>query len=114
MTCLPQKYLPAAGPFIDIKNLVSTFPKLTYQLCMLDAFFDSQLSSFSIDFDGMTSNAIDELNKDIRRTIRATLRTKASPPPNDYLKSAESFLAAYDHLDEVSSSLLLSAISHRV
>jgi len=45
--------------------------------------------------------AVAELDKDIRRSIRATFRTKASPPPAEFLKSPESFLVGWSHLEEV-------------
>lgn len=61
------------------------FPALTYQL-----FFDSQ-----------TDAAVAELDQDIRRTVRATLRTVASPPPDTFLTSNVSFLSAWDSVEEV-------------
>ncbi|KAG6816120.1 hypothetical protein H0H87_008470 [Tephrocybe sp. NHM501043] len=78
-------YISAAGPFVPIKHLVTVLPKLTYQL-----FFDSKLNA-----------ATAELDRDIRRTVRATLRTVDSPPPDAYLQSADSFLAAWDDIDEI-------------
>jgi len=65
---------------------VPIFPSLTYQL-----FFDSQ-----------TDKAAAELDKDIRRTTRATLRTAKSHPPASFLKEEHSFLAAWDEVEEVS------------
>ncbi|KAG6910174.1 hypothetical protein DXG01_012623 [Tephrocybe rancida] len=78
-------YIPAAGPFVPTKHLVAALPKLTYQL-----FFDSKLDAATI-----------ELNKDIRRTVRATLRSVDSPPPDAYLQSADSFLDAWSHVKEI-------------
>ncbi|KAG5351745.1 hypothetical protein C0989_005042 [Termitomyces sp. Mn162] len=78
-------YIPTAGPFVPVRQLVSAFPRLTYQL-----YFDSKLDA-----------AVAELDKDIRRTIRATLRTVDSPPPDAYLRSADSFLDAWSHVDEI-------------
>ncbi|RDB20271.1 Bifunctional epoxide hydrolase 2 [Hypsizygus marmoreus] len=72
-------YIPAAGPFVPLKHLVTALPKLTYQL-----YFDSK-----------TDEAVAELDQDIRRTLRATLRTVDSPPPDEYLTSPDSFLAAW-------------------
>ncbi|KAG6861437.1 hypothetical protein C0995_000277 [Termitomyces sp. Mi166 len=78
-------YIPTAGPFVPVKRLVSVLPKLTYQL-----YFDSKLDA-----------AVAELDRDIRRTIRATLRTVDSPPPDAYLRSDGSFLDAWNHVDEI-------------
>lgn len=68
-----------------MKNLVDRIPSLAYQV-----FFDSQAEA-----------AVAELDKDVRRTVRATLRTIASPPPDDFLKNEKSLLAAWDGVDEV-------------
>ncbi|KAJ3738966.1 Alpha/Beta hydrolase protein [Lentinula detonsa] len=78
-------YIPSAGAYIPIKHLTAAIPKLTYQLY----------------FDGKTAEAVEELNKDTRRTVRATLRTKDSPPPDDYLTSPHSFLDAWGHVEEI-------------
>lgn len=80
---------------MPIKDLSSQFPTLTYQV-----FFDRK-----------TKEAVRELDADIRRTTRATLRTVASPPPSHFLKSAESFLAAWDDVGEVSCLQHYSAFS---
>ncbi|KAF8806818.1 alpha/beta-hydrolase [Phlegmacium glaucopus] len=78
-------YIPAAGPFIPIKKFTPIFPTLSYQI-----FFDSE-----------TDAAVAELDQDIRRTIRATLRTVASPPPDTFLKSNVSFLSAWDGVEKI-------------
>ncbi|KAK7045492.1 hypothetical protein VNI00_007745 [Paramarasmius palmivorus] len=78
-------YIPAAGDFVPIKHLVSALPKLAYQLF----------------FSGKTQEAIAELDKDIKRTIRATLRTGASPPPASFLTSPDSFLDAWRDVEEI-------------
>lgn len=78
-------YLPAEGPFVPVKELVPFLPALNYQL-----FFDQE-----------TGKAVRELDADIRRTIRATLRTVASPPPSDFLRSSESFLVGWDDVKEI-------------
>jgi soluble epoxide hydrolase/lipid-phosphate phosphatase len=70
---------------VPIQGLVGVLPKLTYQI-----YFDSKLDA-----------AVAELDQDIRRTIRATLRTVDSPPPDEYLKSPDSFLGAWGHVKEV-------------
>jgi hypothetical protein len=64
---------------------VKAHPRLTYQL-----FFDKQ-----------TSAAINELDRDIRRTLRGTLRDVASPPPESFLTSRDTFIGAWDGVDEV-------------
>lgn len=78
-------YIPAAQPFVPIKQLTSLFPTLTYQV-----FFDLQ-----------TDMAVAELDQDIRRTVRATLRTVASPPPDTFLKSNDSFLSAWGGVENI-------------
>ena len=70
---------------LSIEALIAALPKLTYNL-----YFMSE-----------TDKAIAELNKDIRRTIRGTLRSLASPPPNSFLRSKTSYLKAYKHLEEI-------------
>ena len=56
---------------------------------------------YQLYFDRKLDAAIAELDHDIRRTIRATLRTVESPPPDEYLKSSDSFLDAWGHVKEV-------------
>ena len=79
-----MQYLPSTGDFVPIKELVPALPTLTYQL-----FFDSQ-----------TDAAVAELDRDIRRTARATLRTVTSPPPDHFLKDENSFLSAWGDVEE--------------
>ena len=76
---------------------VAAHPRLTYQL-----FFNRQ-----------TSAATAELNRDVRRTLRGTLRDVASPPPDSFLTSPDTFLGAWDDLDEVcfSDPLVLGTMS---
>ncbi|KAF5371997.1 hypothetical protein D9615_008132 [Tricholomella constricta] len=80
-------YIPSAGPFVPVKHMVSALPALAYQV-----YFDSELDT-----------ATAELDKDIRRTVRATLRTVDSPPPKTFLLSNESFLDAWGHVEEIPS-----------
>ena len=70
-----------------MKELTPLFPTLTYQI-----FFDSQ-----------TDVAVVELDQNIRRSVRATLRTVTSPPPDAFLKSNKSFLSAWDGVEQVSA-----------
>lgn len=79
------QYIPASGPFIPIAKLVPSFPALSYQL-----FFEDH-----------TAAAIAELEKNVTRTMRATLRTVDSPPPAAFLKSPDSFLSGWDDVDIV-------------
>lgn len=81
----PSQYIPSAGPLAPMEHLVAALPKLGYQL-----FFNQD-----------TPGAIAELNKDVRRTIRGTLRTVASPPPDEFLKSHLSFLDGWKDVAEV-------------
>ncbi|KAI0303058.1 alpha/beta-hydrolase [Russula brevipes] len=60
-------------------------PRLAYQL-----FFDEQ-----------TPAAIDELNRDVRRTLRGTLRDVATPPPDNFLTSRDTYVGAWDGVDEI-------------
>jgi len=78
-------YIPSSGPFIPVKHLLSRFPAFAYQL-----FFDSQ-----------PDTAVAELDKDIRRTVRAVLRTIKSHPPAAFLKDKDSFLAAWNEVEEI-------------
>ncbi|TDL17638.1 alpha/beta-hydrolase [Rickenella mellea] len=78
-------YISAAGPFIPIAALIDQLPRLTYQL-----FFSDN-----------TSEAIAELDRDIRRTLRATLRSVDSPPPESFLTNKESFLHGWHETPEI-------------
>ncbi|KAI9512737.1 alpha/beta-hydrolase [Russula earlei] len=78
-------YIPAAGPLVPKEAQVAAHPRLAYQL-----FFNKQ-----------TSAAIAELNRDIRRTLRGTLRNIASPPPDNFLTSPDTYLGAWDGVDEI-------------
>ncbi|EGO01415.1 hypothetical protein SERLA73DRAFT_103194 [Serpula lacrymans var. lacrymans S7.3] len=78
-------YLHSAGPFVDNTQLMQTMPRLAYQI-----FFENH-----------TTEAISELNKDIRRSLRATLRTVASPPPDNFLTNTTSYMGAWSTLDEI-------------
>jgi soluble epoxide hydrolase/lipid-phosphate phosphatase len=83
---IPKQYLPGAGDeMIPVEKLSKALPKLSYQS----------------HFEKRTSQAAAELNKDIRRTIRATLRTVGSKPPDAFLRSRTSFLKAYRHMDKI-------------
>lgn len=64
---------------------MTAHPRLAYQL-----YFDKQ-----------TSVAADELDCDIRRTLRGTLRDVASPPPDSFLTSRDTYLGGWDGVDEV-------------
>ncbi|KAF5361510.1 hypothetical protein D9758_006213 [Tetrapyrgos nigripes] len=78
-------YTPSAGNYTPVSALTSVLPKLTYQLY----------------FDQKTAQATEELNKDIRRSVRATLRTVDSPPPDDFLKSSDNYLDAWENYKEI-------------
>ncbi|KAF7354667.1 Bifunctional epoxide hydrolase 2 [Mycena sanguinolenta] len=78
-------YIPSASDFVPIEHLVVALPKLSYQL-----FFNQN-----------TQEAIAELDKDVRRTVRATLRSVTSPPPDDFLRSKESFLGGWADVTEI-------------
>ncbi|KAG1840929.1 Alpha/Beta hydrolase protein [Suillus subalutaceus] len=78
-------YLHAAGPFADSAQLAAVMPKLAYQV-----FFENH-----------TTEAVAELNKDIRRSLRATLRTVNSAPPDSFLTSTSNYLSAYDNIPPI-------------
>ncbi|KAF8604921.1 alpha/beta-hydrolase [Ceratobasidium sp. AG-I] len=79
-------YLPANGPFMPTEHMVPHFPKLAYQLY----------------FAQKTKEAYAELEKDIRKTLRAVYRTAATKPPAKFLTSTDNLLEAYGEgeLDE--------------
>lgn len=81
--------MPSAGPRVPTEALVKAHPRLTYQL-----FFDKQ-----------TSAAANELDRDVRRTLRGTLRDVASPPPESFLTSPDTYIGAWDGVDEVCFSV---------
>ena len=76
---------------MPVEELAKVLPRLTYQVY----------------FEKRTADAVKELDSDIRRTLRATLRTVASPPPEAYLKSHTDFLSAYDDIHVSSRALYL-------
>lgn len=83
--------MPFVQPFLPIANLVPQFPMLGYQVY----------------FDKMTDQAILELNQDVRRSLRATLRTVQSPPPSGFLTSKTSYLTPWDGVAEVRKNILI-------
>jgi len=85
-------YIAAVGEFTPAEQLAAFLPSLSYQIY----------------FEKDTENAVAELNKDIRRTIRSVYRTIESPPPEEFLKSSKDFLTAYE--DEIPHSSCLSEI----
>ncbi|KAF8632815.1 hypothetical protein AX15_001675 [Amanita polypyramis BW_CC] len=72
-------YVPAGPIFTPVSHATRYFSRLTYQV-----YFDEKMDS-----------AIAELNKDVRRTLRATYKTLKNSPPDAYLTSKDSFLDAY-------------------
>jgi soluble epoxide hydrolase/lipid-phosphate phosphatase len=78
--------MPCAGPFVPTQALAAAHPRLAYQV-----FFDTQ-----------THEAAAELERDIRRTLRGTLGPVNFPMPEDFLTSSDTFMGAWDHVEEVS------------
>lgn len=78
-------YNAAVGQYTPITALALLIPHFAYQV-----YFAEQ-----------TSTAIAELNTDIRRTLRATLRTVASPPPSGFLTSNSSYLDAWKNVSTI-------------
>lgn len=72
-------YIHAAGPFTPTSALVEQLPRLAYQLYFQDK----------------TDAAVKELDKDVRRTLRAVYRSVDSPPPEKFLTSTDYFLEDY-------------------
>lgn len=78
-------YLHAAMPFLDGAELTAVMPKLAYQV-----FFERN-----------TSDAVSELDMDIRRTLRATLRSVESPPPDHFLTRDDTFIGTWNEIQEI-------------
>lgn len=57
--------------------------------------------TYQLYFDSKTLDAVEELDKDIRRSLRSTHRTKSSPPPDAFLTSTDNFLGAWADVDEI-------------
>ena len=55
-------------------------------------------------FDEKMDEAIEELGKDVRRSLRATYKSFKNPSPSGFLRSKDTYLQAYDG-HEVSNSL---------
>ncbi|KAK0209662.1 hypothetical protein IW262DRAFT_1468628 [Armillaria fumosa] len=53
-------------------------------------------------FLSLQPEAVNKLGRDIRRSLRATLRAKSSPPPDEFLKSSETFLGTWSDYEETS------------
>lgn len=64
---------------MPVSKITPYFPKLMYQRY----------------FDEKTDEAIEELGKDVRRSLRATHRTIKNPPPSGFLTSKDAYLNAY-------------------
>jgi soluble epoxide hydrolase / lipid-phosphate phosphatase len=75
-----SQYLVGAGPYTPVEALAVALPRLTYQVY----------------FEKSTKEAVHELNTDIRRTLRGTLRSVDSPPPSSFLESKADFLGAWE------------------
>ncbi|CUA67092.1 hypothetical protein RSOLAG22IIIB_07179 [Rhizoctonia solani] len=73
-------YLPANGPFIPTEDLVTYFPKMAYQLY----------------FAKKTKEAAEELEKDIRKSLRSVYRTSDTKPPAKFLTREDNLLDAYE------------------
>jgi soluble epoxide hydrolase/lipid-phosphate phosphatase len=57
--------------------------------------------AYQVFFENRTTEAVAELNNDIRRSLRATLRTVNSSPPDSFLTSTSTYLSAYDNVTKV-------------
>lgn len=63
--------------------------------------------SYNLYFEHKTEDAVKELNTDIRRTLRGTLRSVDSPPPNKFLQQTDSYLHGWASVDTVRFSMRL-------
>lgn len=82
-TCIP--YLPYQGPFLASETLAEALPKVAY----------------TVFIEKMTDEAAAELGRDVRRTLRATLRTVDSAPPDSFLLHQDSFLRGWIDVDDI-------------
>ncbi|KAL1702948.1 Alpha/Beta hydrolase protein [Schizophyllum commune] len=79
-------YMPANGEhFTPVAALVPLLPKLAYNVFFADN----------------TTAAAAELNEDVGRTIRATLRQKSSPPPEDFLTYKDTYMGPWKKYAEI-------------
>jgi hypothetical protein len=83
-------YVAAVGPYTPVSTLALLIPDFAYQVYFAEK----------------TSTATAELNTDIRRTLRATLRTAASPPPSGFLASNSSYLDAWKNVSTVGFEMM--------
>ena len=56
--------------------------------------------AYTVFFEKQTSAAAKELGKDVRRTLRGTLRSVNSPPPDAFLQQTHSFLYVWKDVEE--------------
>lgn len=89
-----MQYINSEGPLVPISSLVKVLPRLAYQIY----------------FQTNTSEAVKELGKDIRRTVRATYKSADSPPPDKFLVATDNFLGAYDGIDEIEPIPFMSMV----
>ncbi|KII83408.1 hypothetical protein PLICRDRAFT_47292 [Plicaturopsis crispa FD-325 SS-3] len=78
-------YIPPTPPYTPIRSLIPLLPKLAYQL-----YFDSR-----------PLDAARELDNDTRRTLRATLRSVESKPPDAFLRDKDSLLGGWAEVKEI-------------
>ncbi|EMD41142.1 hypothetical protein CERSUDRAFT_111707 [Gelatoporia subvermispora B] len=79
-TAIP--YLPSASKPLPTAQMYALLPKLRYQ-----------------SFLARPALAAQELNADIRRALRGTLRSVSSPPPDAFLTDEESFMRAWGDIE---------------
>ncbi|KAG8906419.1 hypothetical protein FRB99_006921 [Tulasnella sp. 403] len=89
-------YFPSVGPYIPTAHLAKMAPKLGYQV-----FFNTQ-----------TEKAVEELNQSVRRTLRAVVRAKDNPPPEEFLTSHTTFWSGYESNEASNDSLPQSSSPH--
>jgi hypothetical protein len=78
-------------------------PTIITSICTLLALLQTVMPKLAhqVFFESHTSEAIADLSKDMRRSLRATLRTVDSTPPDSFLTSTTTYLGAYDNVTEV-------------
>lgn len=70
--------------------------------------------AYTVFFEKQTSAAAKELGKDVRRTLRGTLRSVNSPPPDAFLQQTHSFLYGWKDVEEARLTLCAFPCCSRV
>ncbi|KAG9018983.1 hypothetical protein FRB90_007563 [Tulasnella sp. 427] len=85
-------YLPAVRQYVPTRYLAQLAPRLAYQ-----AYFNE-----------FTNQAKEELDKSIRRSLRAVMRGRHNAPPEAFLTSTTSLMDVFEDGDELEAITFLS------